>query len=128
MFSISWDIEEPKSLHLELCKMHQELTYCVNACDHGLFQEQNIPRNLTKIRSTLCELLRRMAHFRRNPATHIFVLMVSCDARDKKPYALPVQCIPYACFKEIEVRRLVSSLCKEMVTLGMKVSGKLANA
>ena len=107
--------------------MHQELTCCVNACDHGLFQEQNIPRKLTKIRSTLCELIRLMAHFRRNPATHIFVLMISCDVRDKKPYALPVQCLLYASLKEIEVRRLVFSLSKEVVTLGIKVSGKLAN-
>ena len=125
MFSISWDIEELKSLHSKLRNMDQELTCCVNACDHGSFQEQNIPRKLNKIRSTLCELIRRMAHFRRNPASHIFVLMISCDARDKKPYALPVQCLPYAGLKEIEVRRLVSSLSKEMVTLGMKVSGKL---
>ena len=68
-----------------------------------------------------------MAHFRRNPGTHLFVLIISCDARDKKPYALPVQCLPYAGLKEIEVCRLVSSLSKEMVTLGIKVSGKLAN-
>ena len=90
-------------------------------------KEQNIPRKLTKIRSILCKVIQRMAHFRRSPATHIFVLMVSSDARDRKPYALPVQCLPYAGLKEMEVRRLVSSLCKEMVTLGMKVSGKLAN-
>ena len=58
-----------------------------------------------------------MAYFRRNPAIRIFVLMISCDARDKKPYALPVQCLPYADLKEIEVHRLVSNLSKEMVTL-----------
>ena len=50
--------------------------------------------------------------------------MISSDARDRMPYALPVQCLPYAGLKEMEVRSLVSSLCKELVTLGMKVSGK----
>ena len=52
--------------------------------------------------------------------------MVSSDACDRMPYALPVQCLPYAGLKEIDIHRLVSSLCKEMVTLGMKVSGKLS--
>ena len=35
MFIISWDIEELKSLNSEFRKIHQEITYCVNACDHG---------------------------------------------------------------------------------------------
>ena len=46
------------------------------------------------------------------------------DVRDRKPYALHIQCLPYAGLKEKDVRRLVSNLCKEMVSLGMKVSGE----
>ena len=124
MFSILWDIEELKAINSELRKIHQEIACCVNACDDGLLQEQNIPRKLTTIRSTLYGLIKRIAHFRRSPATHIFVLMVSSDARNRIPYALPVQCLPYAGLKEMDVRSLLSNLCKEMVTLGMKVSSK----
>jgi len=124
MFSITWDIEELKNISSEYRKIHHELTYCLNACNNALFQEQNIPRKLANIRSSLCDLIKRVAHFRRTPATHVFVLMVSSDARDRKPYALPVQCLPYAGLKETEVRRLVSDLSREMVSLGMKVSGK----
>ena len=124
MFSISWDIEELKHLSSECRKMHHELTHCLSACTDELFQEQNIPRKLTSIRSALCDLIKRIAHFRRTPATHVFVLMVSSGARDRKPYASPVQCIPYAGLKEKDARRLVSDLCKEMVSLGMKVCGE----
>lgn len=49
--------------------------------------------------------------------------MVSSDARDKKPYALPVQWLPYAGLKEEDIHRLISDLCNKMVSLGMKVSG-----
>ena len=118
------DIEELKAINIEFRKICRDITCCLNVCGDGSHQERNIPRKLTTIRSSLCGLIKRMAHFRRDPATHIFVLMVSSDTRDRKPYALPVQCVPYAGLKETDVRSLVSSLCKEMVTLGMKVSGK----
>ena len=49
--------------------------------------------------------------------------MVSSDARDKKPYALPVQWLPYAGLKEEDIHRLISDLCNKMVSLEMKVSG-----
>jgi len=44
--------------------------------------------------------------------------------RNQKPYALPVQCIPYAGLKETDIRQLVSALVKEMVSHGMNVAGK----
>ena len=85
---------------------------------------QNVPRKLINIRSKLCEVIKRTAHFRRSPATHVFVFMISSEARSRKPYALPVQCVPYAGLKEVELRRLICDLCREMVSLGMNVSGK----
>ena len=50
--------------------------------------------------------------------------MVSSESRNKKPYSLPVQCIPYAGLKEVELHRLIIDLCKEMTSLGMNVSGE----
>jgi len=43
--------------------------------------------------------------------------MISCDLYDKKPYALPVQCLPYAGLKEMELHTIVSNLCKEMISM-----------
>ena len=124
MFSISWDIEELKAISSECRKIHHKLQCCLDACCSSTLEDQNIPRKLLEIRPTLCTLIKRIAHFRRTPATHVFIMMISSETRDKKPYALPVQCIPYAGLKEADIRRLVTNLCKEMVTLGMKVSGK----
>ena len=58
MFSISWDIEELKHISSECRKIHHELTYCLSACTDELFQERNIPRKLTSIRSALCNLIK----------------------------------------------------------------------
>ena len=112
-FSLSWDIKELKDISKECRKMYSDLTECINnTCTSELFHQSNVPRKLAQIREKLCEL-----------TTHIFVLMISSDVRDKKPYALPVQWFPYAGLKEFDIRRLVSELCKKMISLGMKVSG-----
>ena len=59
-----------------------------------------------------------------SPATHIFVLIISSELRDKQPYAVPVQFFPYAGLKEVDMRRIITQLVKEMVRNGMKVAGK----
>jgi len=124
MFGLSWDIEELKNIDVEYRTIYSDLAWCINFCNHESFRAKNIPEKLTNIRAALCGLIKQTSHFRRTPATHVFVLMVSSETRDKKPYALPVQCIPYSGLKESDLRTLVNNLCKEMKLLGLKPSGK----
>jgi len=124
MFNLSWDIEELNKVNSDCRKVFNELGCCINCCTDELFQSHNVPSKLTNVRMELCEVVKRIAHFRRNPATHVFVMMVSSETREKKPYSLPVQCIPYAGLKETELRRLINDLCSKMSALGLKVSGK----
>ena len=55
-------------------------------------------------------------------ATHMFVLMISFDKRDSKPYAVPVQCLPCNSLTHSKQRQLI---IKEIVAHGMKVAGML---
>ena len=55
-------------------------------------------------------------------------MMVSSETHDKKPYALPVQCIPYAGLKEAELRRFISELCMEMTSLGFFTCQRIHSA
>ena len=52
-------------------------------------------------------------------------MMISSEHRNCKPYAVPVQCIPYAGLNEDNLRRLITELVKEMADNGMKVAGRL---
>ena len=124
MFSLSWDVKELKSVNAECCTLFNEIEWCIDACNSGLFQRLNVPRKLTAIKSKLSDVIRRTVHFQRSPATHVFVFMVSSESRSKKPYALPVQCIPFARLKEVKLRQLINDLCKEMTSLGLNVSGE----
>lgn len=61
---------------------------------------------------------------RQPPATHILIIMVSEERRNKKPYALPVQYVPYHIIRDQYLRDLSNSVKSEMTKLGMKTVGK----
>lgn len=127
MFALTWDIEELTQLAAANRTLHVDLAVALDIAsnpDTDQHQLLNLPRKLDSIRKRRADMIRRTTRFKRKPATHIFVLMISSELRDKKPYALPVQCLPYAGLKESDIRRIVSELIKEMVAQGMKVAGK----
>ena len=68
-------------------------------------------------------MMKRTTRFRHKQATHIFLVMLSSEVRKKKPYALPVQCIPCAGLKESDLHRIVNELSREIVAQKMKVAG-----
>ena len=42
----------------------------------------------------------------------------------QKPYALPVQCLPYKGLSDAKVWKLANEIINEMIRRGMKVAGK----
>ena len=53
----------------------------------------------------------------------ILVFMISSEDRRKKPYALPVQCVPYKGLSDCKVRDLANNIISEMVKRKMNVAG-----
>ena len=84
----------------------------------------NMARTLTNFRESMVAFIQSITRHKRHMATHIFVLMISSEQRDSKPYAMPVQCLPYHSINQRQMRQIVSALVKEMVSRGMKVAGK----
>ena len=60
----------------------------------------------------------------RTLATHILVVMISPEDRNRKPYAIPVQCLAYTFLIDGVVRRIFDALIKEMVHRDMTIAGK----
>ena len=59
----------------------------------------------------------------RSAATQCLVVMISTEERNRKPYALPVQCMTYKGLKDSEVRDIGNKVIQEMDERGMKVAG-----
>ena len=67
--------------------------------------------------------LRNLFKKKHDCATHVLVIMLSDERRNKKPYALPVRHIPYNAIKEQYVRDINKDVKHEMVKQNLKVAG-----
>lgn len=123
MFSLILEIEELKSINTEGHRIHEDLMICTNFCTLSSFQQNNVAGKLTSIQQKLLQFTKRITYFKRIPATHVFVFMISPETHDRKPYAIPVQSLPYDGLKENDIRTLVSALCRKMISYNMKMSG-----
>ena len=122
---LSWNTDDLEQLNEQGRKLLVNLRYIQELADTNeeRFTSCNIPRQLTSFRSSVLKFLQSVYRFHRVAATHIFVLMISSEQRDRKPYALPVQCIPYTSLRHGVCRQLVNNLISEMTKRGMKVAG-----
>lgn len=81
------------------------------------FYQLHLPQHLVKLMEWLLTVVKAANQYKQRPATHLFIFMISPERR---PYALPVQCVSCASLKCSELRCLTTELVKEMVKRGMK--------
>ena len=74
----------------------------------------------TKAKSYLRNLFKK----RRTAATHVLVLMLSDERRQKKPYALPVRFVPYRTLRDQYVRDFTREVKQKMTERGLHLVGK----
>lgn len=51
------------------------------------------------------------------------VFMISHERCDRKPYALPVPCVPYVGMSDAKIRCLANKIIEEMIKRKMKIAG-----
>ena len=126
-FSLAWDIQELQRLNDKGRSLRTELSSTLDIVGYpqAMQQQCNLSRKLGSIRTNSTEFIKGIFKFKRVPATHIFVFMISSALRNLKPYALPIQCVPYKGLKEGDMRRMINTIVQEMVSMGMKVAGML---
>lgn len=73
----------------------------------------------SQVKSYLRNLFKKM----RTAATHVLVLMLSDERRQKKPYALPVRYIPYRSLRDQFVRDFTKDVKQHMTQRGMTIVG-----
>ena len=86
-------------------------------------ERNNVSLRITNLRSELTKFEKILTHHQRTAATHCLVIMISAEERNRKPYALPIQCLPYKGLKDSEIRDIGNKVIQEMHKRGMKVAG-----
>ena len=126
MLGLAWNLGDLEQLHTLARELRVEVGSLQGVMEDVTSdpQELNVPRRLEGLRNKLITLAKGVSRYRRKAATHIFVFMISPESRAFKPYAVPVQCVPYVGMKESKLRKLIRVLIKAMVHRGMKVAGE----
>ncbi|XP_078357969.1 uncharacterized protein LOC144642774 isoform X1 [Oculina patagonica] len=95
---------------------------------------QEVPRQrqvitaLQNIEEDAITYLRNLFIKKRQPgATHVLLFLISDERRNKKPYALPVQYVPYKSIRDQFVRDLTDDIKREMVKMDLKPVGGVSD-
>ena len=124
IYTLGWTVDELNRLVMEGRQLHVEMSTLRSSIRALQEAGENIARKLTQLRPRLTEFIKQSTRQRRIAATHVLVIMISPEDRSQKPYALPVQCIPYAGMPHQILRTLINSLVREMVNRNMSVASK----
>jgi len=125
MVHLAWKIKELSELNDQGRSLHSTINVLIaKLAGECSWIEDNIPSQLKSIRQEVATFIKGVTRHQRTPATHVLVFMISSEDRNKKPYALPVQCIPYKGLSDLKVRQLANKIIHEMSARNMKVAGK----
>lgn len=81
-------------------------------------------QSILKIRSSLQQYLKDLFSKKRLPASYLLVFMIADELRNKKPYAISIQFIPYKSLTDAMMRNLETKVEDAMKSAGMTVVGK----
>ena len=124
LIRLSWNIHELSNLNQSGRQLSVEIKCIMDKLkDNCSWEDVNIPCHLTNIKKSLTAFIQDVTRYRRVAATHVLVFMISPEERNKKPYALPVQCLPYKGLSDAKVRKLANKVIHEMTKRHMKVAG-----
>jgi hypothetical protein len=125
MFSLSWGVDGLSRL---VTSGHQ--LYAEVACIIDLLQDDqtnvikaNISGRISKWQEGVKPFIPEVTRYQRKKATHILVTMISPSQRLRKPYALPVSCVPYHSLTANQARSFINTVIMDMTKRNMKVVG-----
>ena len=122
----NWDIVEFQTLLEQASVFKQKIEDLIG----NLNPMQQLPvapnwRLWVKESPGYLQYLRNLFKKKRTCATHVIVFMVADEQRNSKPYAIPIQYVPYKGIRDQKVRDLTKEIKVQMTNAHLKVVGKL---
>ena len=87
----------------------------------------SIPDYVKSVKAEYATYLKNLFKKKRTAATHILVIAIADEQRNRKPYALPVQYLPYKSLRDKDVRDLTEPIKASLTEAGLHVIGKVIN-
>ena len=124
LYQLAWNVYEIGRQIDSGCKARVEVQCLLDSLKSVNESRANIHHRVPQVKSSLCEIVKGYYCYRHTAATHIVVIMISTETCTKKPYALPVQCLPYRSLTDSAIWEVLNNVIRQMTILEMKVVGK----
>jgi len=124
LIALAWDLVGFEDLLKEAARLTDVCNRVVDVATCQNFIVGSIQNELKNLRNDMAGYLKQLFSKKRVAATHLMVFMIADEARNFKPYALPVRVLPYASMTDAKLRELEVELRNAMVNLGMVVVGE----
>jgi len=125
LMNLCWETVEYNTLLQEAQALYSRLDNLLPYLDPTCPRIGDVIASLQNLSKQLADYFCNLFVKKRQPAaTHILIMMVSEERRNKKPYTLPVQYVPYHTIRDQYIRDLSKSVKMKMTELGMMAVGK----
>ena len=124
LIALAWDLVGFEDLLKEaacLTALCNNLIDVASCQDFGLGSIQD---DLNNLQNDMAGYLKQLFSNMRVAATHLLVFIIADEARNVKPYVLPVRVLPYASMTDARLREFEAELRTAMINLGMVVVGE----
>lgn len=123
----NWDVVEFQTLLQQAQNLKQAYEEELSYLNPAMVTPQVLRRVKGSVRGMATEAkayLRNLFKKRRTAATHVLVLMLSDERRQKKRYALPVRFVPYRTLRDQYVRDFTREVKQKMTERGLHLIGE----
>jgi len=125
LMNLCWETVEYNTLLREAQALNSRIDNLLPYLDPTCPRIDDVIASLQNLYKQLADYFCNLFVKKRQPAsTHILIMMVSEERRNKKLYALPVQYVPYHTIRDQYIRDLRKSVKMKMTELGMTAVGK----
>lgn len=125
LMNLCWETVEYNTLLQQAQALNSSLDDLLPYLDPTSPRIGDVIASLQNMSKELADYFRNLFVKKRQPAaTHVLIIMVSEERRNRKPYSLPVQYMPYHTIRDQYIRDLSKSVKLKMTELGMTTVGK----
>jgi len=103
---------------------YEEQVACLNTAVYLLHHMLNIRISLRRLVKEVKGYFHNLFKKKRIAATHVLVLMLSDERKNKKPYALPIRYVPYRSLQDQYVRDLTRDVKLKMQEKNLNLVGQ----
>ena len=124
--ALCWERVEYNTLLQQAQAFRATIDNLLTHLQPGCARVQDVASSLKDLQEDLQKYLRNLFVKKRQPAaTHVLAILISEERRNKKPYAIPVQFVPYCSIRDQYIRDVTAKVKTEMVKMDLKPVGRL---